>query len=134
MNKTVSDLVSNDQSGDQKNLPLAMALNLVGDRWTLMILSSSLSDVSRFNEFEKILGINRSLLSSRLAKLVDAGLMEKRQYQEKPARYEYHITETGKDLRPVLVSLADWSEKHLTQQALSNGTLQKDFPHTEMHA
>lgn len=96
-------------------MALALALKIVGDRWTLMILSSSLSKVYRFNEFERALGINRNLLSSRLDKLIRAGLMEKRKYQEKPARYEYLITDVGKELRPVLVGLAIWSEKHLAK-------------------
>ncbi len=95
---------------------LANALELVGDRWTLMILSGCLTSVWRFNEFEKALGINRNLLSARLTKLVNAGLLEKRIYQQKPARYEYHITEIGRELRPVLVGLTVWSEKQLTKE------------------
>ncbi len=94
---------------------LANALELVGDRWTLMILSGCLTSVWRFNEFEKALGINRNLLSGRLTKLINAGLIEKRLYQKKPPRYEYHITEVGRELRPVLVGLTAWSEKHITK-------------------
>jgi len=94
---------------------LANALDLVGDRWTLMILSGCLVSVWRFNEFEKALGINRNLLSARLTKLIDAGLLEKRLYQKRPARYEYHITDIGRELRPVLVGLTAWSEKHITK-------------------
>ena len=94
---------------------LATALDIVGDKWTLLILSGGLASVRRFNELEQALGINRSLLSSRLAKLVDAGVIEKRKYQEKPARYEYRVTELGMELRPVIIALARWGEKNFTK-------------------
>ena len=98
-----------------ENSALANAVDLVGDKWSLMILSGCFSSVRRFNGFEKNLGINRNLLSARLDKLVKAGVLEKKLYQEKPARYEYIITEIGRELRPVLVALASWSEKHLVE-------------------
>jgi len=92
---------------------LASALDLVGDKWTLMILSGCLASVCRFNELESALGINRTILSSRLDKLIGAGLIEKRIYHTKPQRYEYIITDIGKALRPVLVGLAAWAETHI---------------------
>lgn len=96
---------------------LATALDLLGDKWTLMIISGSLSSVHRFNELEKSLGINRNLLSSRLTRLIDAEVIEKIIYQEKPLRYEYRLTEMGKELRPVIVGLSSWSEKNLTKDS-----------------
>jgi DNA-binding HxlR family transcriptional regulator len=94
---------------------LATALDLVGDRWSMMILSGCLASVCRFNQFEQHLGINRNLLSKRLNKLIAAGLIEKHLYQEKPKRYEYTITSKALELRPVIVGLAAWGEKHFTK-------------------
>jgi len=94
---------------------LVTALDLLGDKWTLMIVSGNLASVYRFNELEKSLGINRNLLSSRLNRLIEAGIIEKIVYQEKPRRYEYRLTEIGKELRPVIVGLASWSERNITR-------------------
>jgi len=99
----------------QEKSALATALDLLGDKWTLMIISGSLASVHRFNELEQSLGINRNLLSSRLARLIEAGILEKRIYQEKPRRYEYLLTDIGMELRPVIVGLSSWSEKHVTK-------------------
>ena len=99
----------------KENSALASALDLVGDKWTLMILSGCLSSVCRFNELESALGINRNILSARLDKLIASGMIEKREYQTKPARYEYVITDIGRELRPVLVGLAAWAENHITK-------------------
>jgi len=96
---------------------LASALDLVGDKWTLMILSGCLASVCRFNELESALGINRNILSARLDKLIAAGVIEKREYHTKPARFEYVITDIGRELKPVLVGLAAWAESHITKDA-----------------
>ena len=94
---------------------LATAIDLVGDRWSLMILSGCFSGVCRFNQFESFLGINRNLLSARLDKLTDAGLLIRHQYSEKPPRFEYQLTEIARELRPVIVGLAAWGEKHFSK-------------------
>jgi len=99
----------------QEKSALATALDLLGDKWTLMIISGSLASVHRFNELEQSLGINRNLLSSRLTRLIDAGIIEKRVYQDKPRRYEYRLTELGLELRPVIIGLSAWSEKNITR-------------------
>ena len=96
---------------------LATALDLIGDKWTLMIISGSFASVHRFNELEQSLGINRNLLSSRLNRLIDAGVVEKTIYQEKPRRFEYKLTDIGEELKPVIVGLSSWSEKNLTKEA-----------------
>lgn len=95
---------------------LATALDLLGDKWTLMIVSGNLASVHRFNQLEESLGINRNLLSSRLNRLIEANIIEKVIYQEKPRRYEYRLTEIGKELRPVIIGLASWSERNLTRE------------------
>ena len=105
---------------------LATALDLVGDRWTLMLLSGCYSGVCKFNQIERFLGINRNLLSARLDKLVEAGLLEKRLYNEFPPRYEYHITDISRELRPVIVGLAAWSARHFTKEKAPFTNVHKD--------
>ncbi len=91
---------------------LALALDVIGDKWSLMLVSCSLSGVCRFNKFEDFLGLNRNLLSSRLDKLVDAGVLEKHLYHENPPRYEYKATQIGQSLRAIITGLANWGEAH----------------------
>ncbi|MBL4855278.1 MAG: helix-turn-helix transcriptional regulator [Robiginitomaculum sp.] len=105
---------------------LAMALDLVGDRWTLMLLSGCYSGMCKFNQMERFLGINRNLLSTRLEKLVEAGLLEKRLYNEFPPRYEYKITEISMELRPVIVGLGAWSARHFTKDKAPFTNVHKD--------
>ncbi len=95
---------------------LATALDLVGARWTLMLLSGCSSGMCKFNQIERFLGINRNLLSARLEKLADAGLLEKRLYHASPPRYEYKVTDISMELRPVIVGLAAWSTRHFTKE------------------
>nr|MDQ4042095.1 helix-turn-helix transcriptional regulator [Actinomycetota bacterium] len=68
--------------------------------------------VRRFDDIQKNLGIARNVLANRLDRLVEAGILKKRLYRERPARYEYFLTEKGIDLWPVLVSLIKWGDKH----------------------
>lgn len=97
----------------EEHSSLATALDLVGDRWTLMIMAGSLASVCRFNDLEKSLGINRNILKARLDRLVDNGLLKKIEYS--PNRFEYQITPIGQEMRPILVGLASWAERHITK-------------------
>lgn len=108
----------------KENSSIAKAVDLVGDRWSLMMLAGCFSGVCRFNQFEYFLGINRNLLSARLDKLVDSGLLERRLYNESPQRYEYQLTEIASELRPIIIGLAAWAERHYTQE---------DSPFTIVH-
>ncbi len=114
-----SDLVEEKSS-------LAVALDIVGDKWSLMILSGCFTGVCRFNQFERYLGINRNLLSSRLDKLVKYGLIKRHRYQKSPPRDEYRITDIGKALRPVIVGLADWGQAHYTKDDAPLEIIHKD--------
>jgi DNA-binding HxlR family transcriptional regulator len=89
-------------------------LALVGDRWTILVLRAALRGIRRFDDFCSDLGIARPILTARLRKLVDAGLMTKELYQEHPPRYEYKLTAAGVDLSPALVALVRWGEQHLS--------------------
>lgn len=91
---------------------LARAVSVVGDRWTLLILRDCFLKVRRFEEFQDRLGITRPILTDRLKKLVQAGVLVKVPYQQHPPRYEYRLTDKGLDLYPVILSLVHWGDLH----------------------
>lgn len=88
-------------------------MSVVGDRWTLLILRDCFLGVARFEDFQKSLGVTRHVLSERLKRLVDAGVIEKKAYSERPPRYEYRLTAKGKDLGPALAALRDWGKTYM---------------------
>jgi DNA-binding HxlR family transcriptional regulator len=98
---------------EDRECPLSATLGLVGDWWTLLILHDSFDGFSRFDQFQANLGISSSLLTSRLKRLVAEGVLERRPYQTNPTRYEYVLTNLGRSLRPVIVSLAAWGNARL---------------------
>ena len=91
--------------------PIASALGVLGERWTLLAIRELNYGVHRFEEIVRNTGATRDLLAVRLRKLERAGVIEKRQYSEHPPRFEYHLTAAGEELRPVLLSLAQWGQK-----------------------
>ncbi len=93
------------------NCSIQRTLDLVGDRWTLLILRDLFRGVRRFGQLQEDLGIARNLLADRLSRLVTASIVEKRPYQERPIRYEYVLTERGQDLSPSLVALMGWGDR-----------------------
>lgn len=95
---------------------IAGTLEVIGDRWTVLILRDAFRGVRRFDELQRDLGIARNVLADRLGKLVDHGIMERRLYQTRPERYEYRLTAKGIDLSPALVALMRWGDKHLCGQ------------------
>jgi DNA-binding HxlR family transcriptional regulator len=98
---------------EDRECPLSSTLGLVGEWWTLLILHDAFDGYTRFDQFQENLGISSSLLTGRLKRLVASGLLERRQYQAHPPRYEYVLTELGRSLRPVLVVLAGWGNARL---------------------
>lgn len=94
---------------------LATALDLVGDHWSLMIVSYCMAGICRFNKMERQLGINRNLLKSRLDRLVNAGVLVKQPIRENSKHYAYLPTEMCMKLRPIMVGLASWGEEYLTK-------------------
>lgn len=99
--------------------PIARSLERVGEWWNILIVRDALQGFTRFDEFEKSLGIAPNILSRRLRTLVDAGLFERRRYSERPARYEYILTERGCDLRPVIVALFTWGNRYFAPEGES---------------
>lgn len=93
--------------------PLSTALSYVGEWWTLLLLHDCFDGYSRFDQFQANLKISTSMLTSRLKSLVENGLLEKKPYQSNPIRHEYVLTELGRSLRPVIVTLAAWGNARL---------------------
>jgi DNA-binding HxlR family transcriptional regulator len=106
-------MLNREYSG--QNCSIAGTLELIGERWTLLILRDAFHRVRRFEDFQRSLGIARNVLSNRLQRLCDEGVLERRLYQEHPARYEYRLTEKGIDLWPVLMALVHWGDKYLAE-------------------
>ena len=99
--------------GRSPDCSIAGTLEIIGDRWTILILRDAFRGVRRFDEIQHDLGIARNVLTDRLTKLVDHGVLTKRKYQDRPARYEYRLTPKGVDLSPALVALMRWGDKHI---------------------
>ncbi|MGR3321525.1 MAG: winged helix-turn-helix transcriptional regulator [Pseudooceanicola sp.] len=93
--------------------PVARGLSVVGDRWTMLILRDCFSGIRRFDQFQARLGITRHVLADRLKKLESAGVLKRVQYEARPPRHEYRLTEAGHELYPVLMSLITWAEAHV---------------------
>jgi DNA-binding HxlR family transcriptional regulator len=95
--------------------PVAQSLERVGEWWSMLIMRDALAGITRFDAFQKSLGIAPNMLTRRLNGLVEAGLLEKRRYQDNPPRYEYLPTACGQDFRPVLLALLDWGNRHFAE-------------------
>ncbi|MDR0207633.1 MAG: helix-turn-helix transcriptional regulator [Pseudomonas putida] len=100
---------------DERNnqCPVARALEVIGDRWSLMILRDALDGLRRFSEFQKNLGLAKNILASRLKLLVESGLLEQRPASDGSAYKEYVLTEQGRAVFPVVIGLRQWGERYL---------------------
>jgi DNA-binding HxlR family transcriptional regulator len=108
-----ADALPADADEAPPNCSIAAALNIVGDRWTILILRDAFRGIRRFDEFQRDLDIARPVLAERLKRLVAAGLMHKHEYQSQPVRYEYRLTRMGFELSPALVALMRWGDAWL---------------------
>ena len=99
--------------------PVGRGLARVGDRWSMMVLRDVDRGFSRFDQIRASLGIAPNILSSRLAALTAAGLLEKRCYSERPPRHDYVLTEAGRDFMPILAAIGAWGAKHNGAGAIS---------------
>jgi len=98
---------------DAAPCPIARATDLIGDWWTPIVLRDAMFGRKRFEDFQVGLGVPRAILARRLARLVEEGLMEKVLYQERPKRYEYHLTEKGRAFFDVLAAMWSWGAEWL---------------------
>ena len=98
----------------EQRCSIARPAALLGDRWTLVILRQAFNGVKRFEDFQESLGISRSLLSERLGRLVEAGVLRREPYKDSVrTRDRYRLTQMGFDLYPVLMALRQWGDRYL---------------------
>jgi len=107
------------KSFDTMQCPIARSLERVGEWWSILILRDAFHGLTRFDQFQKSLDIAPNMLTRRLNGLVEAGLLERRRYSERPPRDEYVLTPRGRDFRPVLWALIGWGNKHFAPEGPS---------------
>jgi DNA-binding HxlR family transcriptional regulator len=99
------------------NCSIARPLSFLGERWSILVLRDLFLGRRRFDEIQESLGIATNVLSQRLATLVEEGIAERRPYSEHPERFEYRLTEKGRDLQPVLLALLRWGDRYTAGEA-----------------
>ena len=92
---------------------IARALELVGDRWTMLVIREAFLGTRRFDDYQGKLGCARNVLTDRLNRLVEVGILAKEPYQEHPPRHEYRLTRRGVELWPAMMSLKTWGDRYL---------------------
>ena len=107
------------KSFDAMPCPIARSLERVGEWWSMLILRDALHGMTRFDQFERSLGIAPNMLARRLDALMEAGLLQRRRYSEHPPRYEYLPTPRGRDFKPVLIALLAWGNRHFAPEGAS---------------
>jgi DNA-binding HxlR family transcriptional regulator len=100
-----------------ENCSIARTVAVLGERWTLVILREAFNGRRRFEDIQRDLGIARNILADRLQTLVEEGVLERRPYQERPQRFEYRLTDKGRDLYPVLIALMQWGDRYTAGDA-----------------
>lgn len=93
--------------------PIAQAMSVIGDSWTLLLIRDAMRGSTRFEEFQQKTGASRAVIADRLAHLVEHDVLERTQYEAHPPRYEYRLTARGKALQPVMMTMAHWAESNL---------------------
>ncbi|MFE9254465.1 winged helix-turn-helix transcriptional regulator [Streptomyces sp. NPDC006879] len=107
---------------DDTNCAIAQALDVVGDWWTLLIVRDTARGVHRFDALQRELGLSRKVLTERLRMLVEAGVLSREPYQDRPPRHEYRLTPRGRGLLPVLVALQDWGDTWVLGEGTTSAT------------
>ncbi len=92
-------------------------MDLIGDWWTPLVLREAFAGIQRFDDFQLSLGLARNTLTARLQRLVDAGLLEREPYQHNPVRYDYVLTEQGRDFYPVMAAIMAWGDRWLADES-----------------
>jgi DNA-binding HxlR family transcriptional regulator len=99
----------------EKNCSIAKPLSFLGERWTMLILRELFLGRRRFDDFQASLGVATNMLSARLTTLTEEGIVERRRYSEHPERFEYVLTEKGRDLQPILLALLAWGDRYTAE-------------------
>ncbi len=105
---------------------VAQCLEVVGEWWSLLIVRDAFLGVRRFDEFQSRLGISRNILNQRLARLVETGVLTRVPYSEHPPRFEYRLTEKGRDLWPVITTMRQWGDKYAAPNGPPLQTIHKE--------
>jgi DNA-binding HxlR family transcriptional regulator len=106
-------MLANMSNAEPRTCSIARTLDVVGEKWALLAVREVFLGNRRFDEMVHHTGAPRDTLAARLRTLVAAGILERRQYCEHPARFEYHLTAAGRDLYPVIVTLMRWGDQYL---------------------
>jgi DNA-binding HxlR family transcriptional regulator len=113
------------KSFEKMDCPVALALERVGEWWSILILRDAMQGYTRFDDFRQDLDISPTILTRRLNSLVEKGLLERRRYNERPPRDEYILTSKGRDFAPVLIALFAWGARHAEGRKLGIGLVNK---------
>ncbi|RKS79443.1 HxlR family transcriptional regulator [Actinomadura pelletieri DSM 43383] len=97
---------------ESQHCSLARSLEIVGDRWTMLVIRSAFQGVRRFDDFQDALGVARNVLTDRLNRLCDEGVLRRVPYQRRPERHEYRLTRKGVELWPAVMTLMMWGDRH----------------------
>jgi DNA-binding HxlR family transcriptional regulator len=103
-------------SFETMNCSVAQCLEVVGEWWSMLIVRDAFLGTRRFDDFQSRLGISRNILNVRLTSLVDAGVLDKVPYQDRPPRHEYQLTDKGRDLWPILTTMREWGDRWAAPQ------------------
>lgn len=106
---------------DRVPCPVAQAMVVIGDSWTVLILRDAVRGATKFDEFQRATGASRAIISERLSHLVQHGVMQRVQYEAHPPRHDYRLTERGRALQPVLTMMAHWAETHVDKPLRKSG-------------
>jgi DNA-binding HxlR family transcriptional regulator len=99
-----------------QNCSIARTLEIVGERWTLLIIRDVFLGLRRFDQLQESLGVARNVLAGRLNRLVEEGILERVRYSERPLRFEYRLTKKGRELNVALTALRQWGDAHLSEK------------------
>ena len=111
---------------DDDDCAIAHALSVIGDWWTLLVVRDIAGGIHRFDDLQSALHVSRKVLTERLKALVEDGVAERRQYRDRPARFEYHLTHKGQALLPVLIGLQDWGARYVMSQGELTATTEPE--------
>jgi DNA-binding HxlR family transcriptional regulator len=111
------------QNRQDDTCPVARSVDLIGERWSLLLVRDAFDGTRRFGDFQRQLGIARSILADRLRGLVDAGIFEVRPASDGTAYQEYVLTPSGEELFPLVVALRQWGERHLFDKGEAHSQL-----------
>lgn len=97
---------------------VAGALDVIGEKWSLLVVRELVLGCTRFSEIAANTGAPRDILTARLRRLEELGVIERRLYEERPPRYEYVLTKAGRDLRPIITALKHWGDTHVMGEVM----------------